>query len=302
MEWLNYNHLFYFWVVAREGGLVKGSAKLLLAPQTVSAQIKQLERTLGDRLFTREGKGLALTEAGRLVLRYADEMFTLGRELRDAVRGRPSDRPLRFVVGLADVIPKLVAYRLLEPALRIGRNVQLVCREDKPEPLLAQLAAHQLDIVISDAPVGASVSVKAFNHHLGECASTVFAEPALAARLRRGFPDSLDNAPLLVPEVGCALRRAIDHWLDDRGLRPQIAGEFEDSALLKVFGQAGAGAFFAPAVIEKEVLRQYRVSKVGRVDRVREQFFAISVERRIKHPAVVAISQAAKHRLFVGDR
>jgi LysR family transcriptional activator of nhaA len=298
VEWLNYHHLLYFWIVAREGGLVKGSERLLLSPQTVGAQIKQLERSLGDRLFERSGRTLALTELGRMVLRYADEIFAIGRELQDAVNGRPTGRPLRFVVGIADVVPKLVAYRLISPALAAVGDLQIVCLEDKPESLLAQLAAHSIDLVISDSPVGPSVSVKAFNHLLGECSISAFATPPLARLLRRKFPRSLDGAPVLLPEQGSASRRGIDQWLDQRGLRPRIVGEFEDSALLKVFGQAGTGAFFGPSVIEREITRQYRVVHVGRLEEVRERFYAISVERRIKHPAVVAISEAARERIF----
>lgn len=298
MEWLNYHHLLYFWLVAREGSLAAASAELRLAPSTVSGQVRSLERSLGEKLFARSGRRLVLTETGRVVFRYAEEIFTLGRELRDALRGRPVGKPLTLVVGVADVVPKLVARRLLETALHGSEPVRLVCREDKPERLLAQLALHELDIVLSDGPVAPSVSVRAFSHLLGECGVVFFAKPKAAAGLRRRFPGSLDGAPVLLPAENTALRRSFDHWFASRGIRPKVVGEFEDSALLKVFGQTGLGVFAAPSVIAAEVQRQYEVRPIGRVEEIRERFYAISVERKLKHPAVIAISEAARHELF----
>ncbi len=298
MEWLNYHHLLYFWLVAREGSLARASAELRLAPSTVSGQIRSLEQSLGEKLFARSGRRLVLTEMGRVVFRYAEEIFTLGRELRDAVKGRPAGRPLSLAVGVADVVPKLVARRLLEPALELAEPVRLVCREDKPDRLLAELAVHDLDVVLSDAPVGPSIRIRAFNHLLGECGVVLFGTAKLAAAHRRNFPKSLDGAPVVLPTENTTLRRALDQWFAARGLRPRVVGEFEDSALLKVFGQVGMGLFPVSSVIADEVQRQYRVRPVGRLDGVRERFYAISVERRLKHPAVIAISEAARQTLF----
>ena len=298
MDWLNYHHLLYFWTVARAGSLAAASAELRLAQSTVSGQIRSLEQSLGEKLFARSGRRLVLTEMGRVVFRYAEEIFTLGRELRDAVKGRPVGKPLSLVVGVADVVPKLVARRLLEPALKLPEPIRLVCREDKPERLLAQLAVHDLDVVLSDGPVAPSLSVRAFSHLLGECGVMFFARAGLAASRRRKFPMSLDGAPMLLPTENTSLRRSLDQWFNARGIQPRIVGEFEDSALLKVFGQTGLGIFPAPSVIADEVQRQYQVRPVGRVDEVRERFYAISVERKLKHPAVIAISEEARHKLF----
>jgi LysR family transcriptional activator of nhaA len=298
MEWLNYHHLLYFWLVAREGGLGPASNQLRLAQSTVSAQVRALEEALGEKLFTRSGRRLVMTERGNVVYRYAEEIFSLGRELQDTLRGRPVGRPIRLTVGLADVVPKRVAHRLLEPALHLAQPIHLVCREDKPERLLAELALHEVDVVIADAPAPPTVRVKVFNHPLGECGIVFFAAPGLAAERRRRFPRSLDGAPLLLPTENTSLRRSLDQWFDSQGIRPMIAAEFDDSALLKVFGQAGAGIFPVPSVIADEVRRTYRVRAVGAVDEVRERYFAISAERRLKHPAVVAISEEARERLF----
>lgn len=298
MEWLNYHHLLYFWLAVREGGVTRASEELRLAQSTVSAQIRALEVALDERLFTRKGRRLELTDVGRTVYRYADEIFGLGRELLDTIRDRPTGRPLRLNVGVADVVPKLIAHRLLVPALALDVPVRIVCTEGKPERLLAQLALHDLDLVIADAPVHASTNVKAFSHPLGECGVTLFAVPALAAKLRRRFPASLDGAPILLPTEGTTLRRSFEQWFQGHDVRPNVVSEFDDSALLEVFGQAGVGAFPAPSVLEKEVCRRYGVRVVGRIESVRERFFALSVERRLKHPAVVAISQAARRALF----
>lgn len=298
MEWLNYHHLLYFWTVAREGSVTKASEILGLAQPTVSGQLKALEESLDEKLFARSGRRLVLTDVGRVVYRYADEIFSLGRELQSTLKDRPTGRPVRFSVGVADVVPKLVAYRLLLPALTLPEPVHVVCREDKPERLLAELGVHSLDLVLSDAPVSPGVSVKAYSHLLGETPVAFFGNEALAASYRRGFPASLQGAPLLMPTENTTLRRSLDQWLEQQQIRPHVVGEFEDSALLKVFGQAGKGLFPAPAVIEDEVLEQYGVKLVGRVESVKERFYAISVERRIKHPAVLAISEAAREKVF----
>ena len=298
MEWLNYHHLLYFWVVACHGSVTRAAAELRLAQPTVSTQLRTLEEVLGEKLFARTGRRLVLTDVGRLVFRYADEIFGLGRELLETVKGRPTGQPMRLTVGIADAVPKLIAYRLLRPALTGAEPVRIVCREDKPDRLLAQLAAHGLDLVLSDAPIGPTTKVRAFNHLLGECGVTFFATPALARTCRRGFPRSLGGAPMLLPTDNTALRRSLDDWFESEDIRPRVASEFEDSALLMAFGQAGMGLFPAPSAIERQVRSQYGVVVVGRLDAVCERFYAISGERRLKHPAVVAISEAARQRVF----
>ena len=298
MEWLNYHHLLYFSVVAREGSITRASDQLSLTQATISAQISSLEEVLGEKLFSRVGRNLILTEMGRMVFRYADEIFTLGRELMDTVKGRPTGRPVRLVVGVADVLPKLIAHRLLDPALKLAEPIRLICREGKHDHLLAQLAVHELDLVLTEAPIGSMVKVRAFNHLLGECGVTIFGPAPLAARYRRRFPRSLNGAPFLLPTDNTTLRRSLDQWFEAEGIRPTVIGEFEDSALLKVFGQSGAGLIAAPSVIEAEVRRQYGVQIVGRVEAVRERFYAISVERKLKNPAVVAITETARQKLF----
>jgi LysR family transcriptional activator of nhaA len=298
VDWLNYHHLLYFWLVAREGSITRACQQLHLAQPTISSQLRKLEKSLGHKLFDRAGRNLVLTETGQMVYRYADEIFTLGQELVDAVGGRGTGRLLRLVVGVPDVLPKLVVYRLLKPALELDEKIQLVTYEGKLDQLLAELALHRLDIVISDSPAGPTTHVRAFNHLLGECGVSFFATDELAARYRTGFPASLNDAPLLLPTENTTLRRTVEQWFNGQGIRPRIVAEFEDSALLKVFGQAGEGIFAAPSAIEAEVQRQYAVALVGRVESIRERFYAISVERRLKNPAVVAISEVARHEIF----
>jgi LysR family transcriptional activator of nhaA len=298
MEWVNYHHLLYFWAVAREGGLVAAGKVLRLSHPTLSAQIHTLEDQLGEKLFTKVGRKLALTDAGHVAFRYADEIFALGREMVDTVKGRSTGQPLRLDVGIADAVPKLVVRRLLQPALSLPEPARLVCYEDAYEKLLADLSLHTLDIVISDAPVPPGSSVRAFNHLLGETGISFFGTKALARLYRRGFPASLHGAPMLLPLENLTLRRALNQWFDRQGIEPRIVAEFEDGALLKVFGGDGVGVFTAPTVVEREVVRQYGVSLIGRAPQVRERFYAISVERRLKHPAVVAICDAARQELF----
>lgn len=298
MEWLNYHHLLYFWVVAREGSIVRASEQLRLAQPTISGQLHVLEEALGDKLFQREGRHLVLTEMGRVVFRYADEIFTLGRELMGTVQGRPTDRPLRVIVGVTDVVPKMVTYRLLEPVLQLMPPVHLVCREGKLEQLLAELSLYNLDVVLSDAPLTPVVKVRAFNHLLGECGITFCGTASLAAIHRDGFPRSLDAAPMLLPTDNTTLRRSLDHWFETAELWPRVVGEFEDFALLKVFGQQGLGLFAVPSIIEATVQHQYGVEVIGRVAAIRERFYAITLNRKLRHPAVVALSEAARHTLF----
>ena len=300
MDWLNYHHLLYFWVVAREGSIAKASRELRLAQPTISGQIRALEESLGEKLFQRAGRGLVLTDFGRMVYQHANEIFSLGRELMETVKGRPTGRPVRLSVGIADVVPKRIAYRLLEPALRLSEPIRIVCREDKPDPLLADLATHKLDIVIADSTIPTSVKVRAFNHLLGECGVSLLAAPELARAHRRRFPRSLDGAPVLLPSDESAMRRSLDQWFVARGVRPAVVGEFDDTALAEAFAQAGVGIVAVPDVVEREVCDQYGLRIVGRLDGVRERFYAISVERKLKHPAVVAISAAARDELFPG--
>ncbi len=289
----------YFWMTAREGSIAQASKQLRLAQPTITGQIRALENTLGEKLFARAGRNLVLTDVGRLVYRYANEIFSLGSELTDVLKGRPGGgRPVRLVVGVSDALPKLIAYELLTPALALAESLQMVCYEDQPERLLAELATSGLDLVLSDAPVGSSVRVRAFNHLLGSCGVPFFGRSSLAAKYRKHFPTSLDGAPFLLPLEGSTLRRSLDQWFESQQVRPRVAGEFQDSALLKVFGQAGIGIFAAPTLIEKEVQRHYGGSVLGRTAAVIERFYAISVERKLKHPAVVAISEAARQKLF----
>jgi LysR family transcriptional activator of nhaA len=260
--------------------------------------VRKLEESVGEKLFKRVGRNLVLTETGQVVLRYADEIFSLGRELTDVLQGRPIGSPLRFLVGVAMVVPKLIAYRLLEPALHLPEPVQLTCDEGKLDDLLMELAAHRLDIVLSDSPIGPTVNVRAYSHLLGECSVCVFGKAELARKFRRGFPMSLDGTPFLLPLGTTALRRSLDHWFESHNMRPHVVAEFEDSALLKAFAQQGVGIFAAPSAIENEICRQYRVRPIGELPGIREQFYAISVDRKLKHPAVVAISDTAREELF----
>ena len=301
MEWLNYHHLLYFWMVGREGSVARASEELRLAQPTISGQIRMLEEQLGEKLFRRSGRNLVLTDVGRLVFDYADQIFTLGRELLDAVKDRPTGRPRRFQVGVSDEVSKILAYRFLQPALTGPTPVHIVCREGPLDRLLADLATHALDLVLADTPISPTVKVKVYTHPLGDSAVSVYATPKLASAYRARFPQSLEGAPFLLPTESKTLRRSLEHWFDREGVRPQIVGEFDDSALLKTFAQAGTGLFAAPTVVEAEVIRQYSVSVVGRIDTVRERYYAFSVERRLKHPAVVAVSQVA-HEILLPPR
>jgi LysR family transcriptional regulator, transcriptional activator of nhaA len=298
MEYLNYHHLRVFWTVAREGGVTRASEKLHVSQPTVTTQVRALEQALGQKLFTRSGRRLVLTDLGRSAYRYADEIVGLGQELMDRMKGGAPGREIRLTVGIADVLPKLIAYRILEPALRLPEPVRVEGIEDAPERLLAELAMFGLDVVLADAPVGPAVRVRAYNHLLGECAVSVFGADRLARSYRRGFPRSLDGAPFLLPRPHSALRLALDDWFEREGLRPHIVGEFDDSALMKALGQAGLGLFPAPLPIAGEVCRQYDVRSIGTIESVRQRFYAITVDRKLKHPAVIAICEAARRRLF----
>lgn len=296
LDWINYHHLLYFWTVAKTGSITRAAEQLHLAQPTLSNQIKKLERSLGAKLFDRVGRTLVLSETGQTVFRYADEIFNLGREMADVLRGSPTQDSYRLSVGVPDALPKLVVYQLLRPALALPQRVQLICYEGKLQDLLSSLAMHKLDIVLSDSPLPPQTTVRAFNHQLGECGVSVLGTSKLVKAVKKGFPKSLAGAPVLLPTHGTILRRGLDQWFDEINVRPRVVHEFEDSAVLKVFGQAGEGLFFSPTAIESEVSRQYSVSVAGHVTGVKERFYAISVERRLKHPAVVAISTAARDK------
>jgi LysR family transcriptional activator of nhaA len=298
MQWLNYHHLLYFWVVAKEGGLGPAGKQLRLSSPTLSGQIRKLEDALDVKLFQRRGRRLELTDVGRVAYRYAEEIFGLGRELRDVLEGRPADRPLRLVVGIADVVPKLLLRKLLAPALDAPQPVRLICREDRFDRLLADLAAHELDVVIADSPVPPGAAVRAYHHALGHSGVMIVGEPALARSVRRGLPGSLEGAPLLLPLEGSSLRRQIDDWLRGLGVTPKIVVEAEDSELLNVFAADGMGLVFVPAVIADVVCKRYGLARVGRAGRIKERYYAISVERRLIHPAVLAIRDAARGNVF----
>lgn len=298
MDWLNYHHLLYFWTVVREGSVVKAADVLRLSQPTVSSQVRALETSLGQRLFTRVGRRLVPTDAGQVVFRYADDIFSLGRELMANVRAGAGGRPTRFVVGVTDVLSKLIAYRLLSPALSLPEPVRMICREDRVERLLANLAVHEVDLVLADAPVPPTVRVQAYSHLLGESDVTFFATPERAVKLRRQFPRSLNGVPALWPGEGTVLRRQLDEWCQRESISPAIIGEFDDSALMKAFGEHGAGVFAAPTVLSRELQRQHNVKAIARVEEIRERYYAISAERRIKHPAVVAIATQARATVF----
>lgn len=295
---INYKHLHYFWVVAKEGGIARASERLHITPQTISGQLSLLEENLGEALFTRVGRNLELSETGRLALSYADEIFTLGGELEDAVRNLPDERPLVFKVGVTDVVPKSIAYRLLAPALQLPEQVRIVCRENNFDTLLAELALHKIDLVIADSPIPHGVNVRGFNHQLGECGISFFAVHELANKFSKNFPQSLNGAPLLLPGDTTVAQGRLLKWLDKLHIHPRIVGEFDDSALMKAFGQAGTGIFIAPSPMAAEVEKKYEVVVIGQTDEVREQFYAISVERKISHPAINVITETAREWLF----
>lgn len=294
---MNYKHLHYFWVVAKSGSIARASEKLHITPQTISGQLSLLEENLNESLFSRVGRNLELTETGRLVLSYAEEIFSLGGELEEMLHNLPEDRPLTFKVGIADVIPKSIAYRLLAPALQLPEPVRIICREGSVATLLAQLAIHKLDLVIADSPIPSSINVRGFNHSLGDCGVTFFAAPQLAHKLGNNFPHNLNAMPLLLPGEMTVVRSHLIKWLDGQHIYPHIVGEFDDSALMKAFGQTGTGVFIAPTPIAEEVTKQYGVTIIGQTDKIREQFYAISVERKISHPAVTLISKTAREWL-----
>ena len=300
MDRLNYHHLFYFWAVARAGSLSRAAAELHVGQPTLSTQLKLLEESLGQKLFETHGRRRGLTDAGRLALRHAEEIFRTGRELQQALRDGQGGHE-RLCVGVVQVMPKLMAQRLLAPALEALPRMHLQCREGSPEVLLQALAAHELDLVLADGPVPEAGRVRTHSHLLGQSGVSFFATARRAEALRRGFPQSLGGEPLLLPAPDSWMRRELEAWLQRHGVRPEVRAEFEDSALLKAFGAAGAGIFTAPTVLSEDVCRMYGVRRVGDTEELRERFYAVTAERRVRHPAVAALVESARERLFAKD-
>ncbi|KQN42542.1 LysR family transcriptional regulator [Pseudomonas sp. Leaf48] len=295
---LNYRQLHYFWVVAKTGSIVRACEQLNLTPQTISGQISLLEQTYGIELFRRVGRQLELTEAGRQTLPYAEQMFQLGGELELMLRAQPNEQQILFRVGVADVVPKSIVYRLIAPTMELSEPLRITCREDKLERLLADLAIQRLDLVISDSPMPSHLDIKGYSQKLGECGISFFATAQLAARYGEDFPRNLHGAPLLIPGPETVVRNRLQRWFADQQIQPQIVGEFDDSALMQAFGQSGSGIFIGPSVIADEVKRQCGVEVIGQTDAVSESFYAISVERKVKHPGIVAITEGARRELF----
>lgn len=298
MEWLNYHHLFYFWMTVKAGTMTEAAEMLHLARPTVAAQIRELEKSFSRKLFRKRGRGLVLTEFGRQVHQYADEIFSIGHELREFVKTGHSGNRKRFVVGLPDVVPKHIAFELLKPAMQMEDRPRMICYEGKLPQLLADLALHKLDLIISDAPAAPTMEFKVYTHKLGECGLSMLAVPPLAKKIRKGFPHSMTDAPCLLPTEHTAVRRSLDIWLDEHEIFPEIIAEFEDSALLKVFGQHGEGIFPIPTAIEGKIKKQYGVHLVGRIPDVLDKFYAISAEKRVHHPATSVIVKQARNQLF----
>ncbi len=298
MEFLNYHHLRYFWTVAREGGLRKAAEKLHVSQPTISAQITALEGVLGGKLFRRGGRALALTEAGQHVFVYAEEIFSIGQDLLNSMKQRPTSRPLRLRLGVADALPKLITYKIIEPVFRLPQPVQVSCWETKVSDMLVELTAYRLDLVLADEPASSGVTTKVFNHLLGECGVTFCAEPRLAAKLRRGFPKSLNGAPALLPMSNSGLRRSLEKWFQATGVRPQLVGEIEDPALVNILALQGLGFMTVPTVVVEETVRRFGFRAIGQTDDCQQQFYAITPERKLTHPAVVAITSDARGRLL----
>jgi LysR family transcriptional regulator, transcriptional activator of nhaA len=307
MPFLNYHHLMYFWTVAREGGVARAAEKLHLSSPTISAQIHELEGVLAEKLFERRGRTLVLTEMGQLVYKYADDIFNMGRELLDAVKLGPDTRPRKLTVGISDAMPKALSAALLEPALDLdpagsppgtGGGCTVIAHEDKIDRLIAELATFRIDLILSDSPLSAGQQLRAYNHLLGEGGVTFFGSKTLVAKYAKNFPRSLDIAPVFLPTRNTALRRSLDQFFDTHGIHPRILGEFEDAALLRAFGETGRALFPASSLVENEICKQSTLKVLGQLEGIRERFFAISPERKLKHPAVVAICTAARKEFF----
>ncbi|RMQ40830.1 Regulatory protein LysR [Pseudomonas cichorii] len=295
---LNYRQLHYFWVVARTGSIVRACEQLNLTAQTISGQISLFEQTLGVDLFRRAGRQLELTEAGRLALPYAEQMFQLGNELETMLRSQPDEQQILFRIGVADVVPKSIVYRLIAPTMELDESIRITCREDKLERLLADLAIQKLDMVISDSPMPPHLDIKGYNQKLGECGVSFFATRAVAENLHSDFPKCMHGAPLLIPGQDTVVRGRLMRWFAEQKIQPRIIGEFDDSALMKAFGKSGSGVFVAPSVIADEVQSQYDVVVIGQTEAVSESFYAITVERKVRHPGIVAITESARNKLF----
>ena len=298
MSSLNLKHLRYFWAVAANGTIARASEILHVTPQTISGQLRELEEQLGAKLFKKSGRNLVLTDTGRVVFSYADEMFRLGDELQDVLEGRTPGAALTLTVGVAMVVPKLLAYRVLEPVLAMQESVRLVCQEAPLADLLADLSVHKLDLVLADSPMSPTMNIRAYNHPLGESGISFFASRSTARKYTAGFPRSLDGAPMLMPTNSSALRRLLEQWFERENIKPLVVAEFEDRALMKAFGEAGTGIFTTPTAVEDDVVAKYGVRVIGRSADIKERFYAISAERRIKHPAVSIITEAARTGLF----
>ena len=298
MEWLNYHHLRYFWTVARKGGVRKAAEELHVSQPSISAQLRLLEESLGQKLFRRSGRNLVLTETGQLVLNYADEIFSAGRELMNAVKQRPGKHPVRVNIGLTDAFPKLIAFQILRAAFRSEAAVHMICREGEIGPLVSHLQAHRLDIVLADEPASSALKAKTFNHRLGRSGITFCAVPSLAAKLRRNFPQSLNGAPALLPTQNMGMRAALETWFDSKAIRPRLVGEFEDSALMEVCSTGGRGFTAVHTVVDRAALKHFGLRVIARVDECGTDFYAITAERRVKHPAAVAITEHAYSSVF----
>jgi LysR family transcriptional activator of nhaA len=298
VEWLNYHHLRYFWTVARKGGVRKAAEDLHVSQPSISAQLRLLEESLGQKLFRRSGRNLVLTETGQLVLNYADEIFSAGRELMNAVKQRPGKHPVRVNIGLTDAFPKLIAFQILRAAFRSEAAVHMICREGEIGPLVSHLQAHRLDIVLADEPASSALKAKTFNHRLGRSGVTFCAVPSLAAKLRRNFPQSLDGAPALLPTQNMGMRAALETWFDSKAIRPRLVGEFEDSALMEVCSTGGRGFTAVHTVVDRAALKHFGLRVIARVDECGTDFYAITAERRVKHPAAVAITEHAYSSVF----
>ena len=298
MSSLNFKHLRYFWAVAAQGSIARASEILHLTPQTISGQLRELEEQLNAKLFQKSGRNLALTDTGRMVFSYADEMFRLGDELQDVLEGRIPGAAMTLTVGVAMVVPKLLAYRVLEPVLKMEESVRLICQEAPLSDLLADLSVHKLDLVLADSPISPALNIRAYNHPLGESGISFFASQKTARKYAAKFPRSLNGAPMLMPTASSALRRMLEQWFERHKITPTVVAEFEDRALMKAFGEAGAGIFTSPTAVEHDVVAKYGVRVIGRSEEIKERFYAISAERRIKHPAVSAITETARSELF----
>lgn len=302
MHNLNLKHLRYFWSVATHGSIAKAAEILFITPQTISGQISDLEKQVGKKLFKREGRNLVMTDTGQLVFSYADEMFRLGNELQDVLAGHTPGASITLKVGIAMVVPKLLAYRVLEPVLHMHEQVRLICNEAPLVDLLADLSVHKLDVVLADSPTSPVLNIRAYNHELGHSGITFYSRPEKAEAYRDNFPKSLDGEKILMPSHGSHLRRSLETWFQKKDINPLTVAEFEDRALMKAFGEAGAGVFTTPTTVKEDVLQKYGVEVIGETDEVSERFYLISAERHIKNPAVSLITETARTSLFNSEK